>query len=82
MATAAEPIYDKQEPPRTIEAALLLGERAVHGFQRYIRRKGRLIPNYAQRRRAGQPISTGFGVARQRPPQQAPCQEAIDAVDA
>lgn len=34
--------------------------RAVHGFQRYIRRNGHLIPNYAQRRRAGQAISTAF----------------------
>jgi hypothetical protein len=34
--------------------------RAVHGFQRYVRRNRHLIPNYAQRRRAGQAISTAF----------------------
>ncbi len=34
--------------------------RAVHGFQRYLRRNGHLIPSYAQRRRAGQAISTAF----------------------
>jgi hypothetical protein len=34
--------------------------RAVHGFQRYLWRSGHLIPNYAQRRRAGQAISTAF----------------------
>ncbi len=34
--------------------------RAVHGFQRYLWRNGHLIPNYAQRRRAGQAISTAF----------------------
>src|SRR5438128_8760740 len=34
--------------------------RAVHGFQRYLRRNGHLIPNYAQRRRTGQAISTAF----------------------
>jgi hypothetical protein len=34
--------------------------RAVHGFQRYLWRNGHLIPNYAQRRRAGLAISTAF----------------------
>jgi hypothetical protein len=34
--------------------------RAVHGFQRYVRRNAQLIPNYAQHRRAGQAISTAF----------------------
>ena len=34
--------------------------RAVHGFQRYLWRNGHLIPNYAQRRRTGQAISTAF----------------------
>ena len=34
--------------------------RAVHGFQRYLWRNAHPIPNYAQRRRAGQAISTAF----------------------
>ena len=34
--------------------------RVVHGFQRYLRRNGGLVPNYARRRRAGQSISTAF----------------------
>jgi hypothetical protein len=34
--------------------------RAVHGSQRYLWRNGHLIPNYAQRRRTGQAISTAF----------------------
>ena len=32
----------------------------MHGFQRYLRRNGHLIPNYARRRRTGQAISTAF----------------------
>jgi len=34
--------------------------RAVHSVQGYVRRNAHLIPNYAQRRRAGQAISTAF----------------------
>ena len=34
--------------------------RAVHKVQGYVRRNADLIPNYAQRRRAGQAISTAF----------------------
>ena len=34
--------------------------RAVHGCQHYLWRNGHLIPNYAQRRRAGQAITTAF----------------------
>ena len=34
--------------------------RAVHGLQRYLWRNGDLIPNYAQRHRDGQAISTAF----------------------
>ena len=52
-------------PMTTVKAGRSSGStsalaRAVHAFQRYVRRNRHLIPNYAQRRRAGQAISTAF----------------------
>src|SRR5262245_15638321 len=56
--------------------------KAVEEFSTYIQRNRGFIPNYGERYRQNETISTGFVEFHRKPGrQQAVCQEAADAVD-